>query len=133
MRQQTKRDLPETSAFVDDSTADILEKKVHPYRPPGTGGAGLSPITQGLLEETGINVLVDPIKIPNSEDNAINFNGNIKIPAKGPHFDARRSKNVTALKGVTTNLICRVRMLGNHTVGPMFLNFLLIFKVGICD
>ena len=37
-------------------------------------------------------------------------------PKHGPFFDLHRTKNVTALKGVTTNLICRVRRLGNHTV-----------------
>ena len=114
-RQQQKRDIPKTSAFVDDATADILEKKVPPYRPPGTGGKNLASITQGLMEETGINVLVHPIKTTDSEDNALlNFNG--KIPTSGPYFDIRRSKNVTALKGVTSNLVCRVRRLQNHTV-----------------
>ena len=37
-------------------------------------------------------------------------------PESGPFFDLHRTRNVTALKGVTTNLICRVRRLGNHTV-----------------
>ena len=117
LRQQQKRDLPKTSSFVDDATADILEKKVPPYRPPGTGAANLASITKGLLEETGINVLVHPIKIPDSEDGLLNgFNGNSKVPASGPYFDIRRSRNVTALKGVTSNLVCRVRRLNNHTV-----------------
>ena len=119
LRQQQKRDVPKTSAFLDDAAADILEKKVPPYRPPGTGGANLASITKGLLEETGINVLVHPIKTPDSEDsNILNFNGNPKvaIPPSGPYFDVRRSKNVTALKGVTSNLVCRVRRLNNHTV-----------------
>ena len=115
-RQQQKRDLPKTSAFLDDATADILEKKVPPYQPPGTGGKNLASITQGLMEETGINVLVHPIKTTDSDDNALlNFNGNI-VPTSGPYFDIRRSKNVTALKGVTSNLVCRVRRLQNHTV-----------------
>ena len=115
-RQQQKRDLPKTSAFLDDATADILEKKVPPYQPPGTGGKNLASITQGLMEETGINVLVHPIKATDSDDNALlNFNGNI-VPTNGPYFDIRRSKNVTALKGVTSNLVCRVRRLQNHTV-----------------
>ena len=127
MRHQSKRHTADRIAFVDDATADILEKKVHPYRPPGTGSVNIPSITQGLLEETGINVLVHPIKIPNSEDNGgINFNGNINVPANnGPYFDVRRSKNVTALKGVTTNLVCRVRKLGNHTV--CYIQFYLLF------
>ena len=120
LRQQQKRDVPKTSAFLDDAAADILEKKVPPYRPPGTGGANLASITKGLLEETGINVLVHPIKIQDSDDNSVlNFNGNLRsvaIPQSGPYFDVRRSKNVTALKGVTSNLVCRVRRLNNHTV-----------------
>jgi len=37
-------------------------------------------------------------------------------PESGPFFDLHRTRNVTALKGVTTNLICRVRRLGNHTI-----------------
>merc|ERR550532_2490698 len=67
-QQQEKRDIPKTSALLDDATADILEKKVPPYRPPGTGGKNSASITQGLMEDTGINVLVHPIKIPGSDD-----------------------------------------------------------------
>ena len=37
-------------------------------------------------------------------------------PATGPYFDLHRTVNVTALKGVTTHLVCRVKRLGNHTV-----------------
>ena len=114
LRHQRKRHLHDSLAFMDDATADILEKKVHPYRPPGAGNVPSS-ISRGL-DETGINVLVDPIKSSDAEQNALSFNGNYNIPAKGPYFDVRRSKNVTALKGVTANLVCRVRRLGNHTV-----------------
>ncbi len=38
-------------------------------------------------------------------------------PASGPYFDLHRTVNVTALKGVTTHLVCRVKRLGNYTVG----------------
>lgn len=34
----------------------------------------------------------------------------------GPYFDKTVSKNVTALLGKTTHLICRVKNLGNKTV-----------------
>ena len=115
LRHQRKRHLHDTLAFMDDATADILEKKVHPYRPPGAENNVPSSISRGL-DETGINVLVDPIKSSDAEQNALSFNGINNIPAKGPYFDVRRSKNVTALKGVTANLVCRVRRLGNHTV-----------------
>lgn len=37
-------------------------------------------------------------------------------PDTGPYFDLHRTVNVTALKGVTTHLVCRVKRLGNHTV-----------------
>ena len=37
-------------------------------------------------------------------------------PETGPYFDLHRTVNVTALKGVTTHLVCRVKRLGNHTV-----------------
>ena len=64
MRQEHKGGLPKTAAILDDAAADILEKKVPPYRPPGaSGSSNLPSITHGMLEETGINVLVDPIKI----------------------------------------------------------------------
>ena len=116
LRQQKNRDLPKVSAFIDDDAADILEKKVPPYRPPGTETKNLASITKGLLEETGINVLVHPIKTSDSDDSSLNFNGISIVPTSGPYFDVRRSKNVTALKGVTSNLVCRVRRLGNHTV-----------------
>jgi len=116
LRQEHKGGLPKTAAILDDAAADILEKKVPPYRPPGSSGSSNLPsITHGMLEETGINVLVDPIKI-SSENSGINFNRNFKIPSHGPYFDVRRTKNVTALKGVTSNLVCRVRRLGNETV-----------------
>ena len=109
--------MPKTAAILDDAAADILEKKVPPYRPPGSSGSSNLPsITHGMLEETGINVLVDPIKISDDENSRINFNRHFKIPSHGPYFDVRRTKNVTALKGVTSNLVCRVRRLGNETV-----------------
>ena len=117
MRQEHKGGLPKTAAILDDAAADILEKKVPPYRPPGSSGSSNLPsITHGMLEETGINVLVDPIKISDDENSRINFNRHFKIPSHGPYFDVRRTKNVTALKGVTSNLVCRVRRLGNETV-----------------
>ena len=34
----------------------------------------------------------------------------------GPFFDIHRTVNVTALRGVTSHLVCRVRKLGNYTV-----------------
>ena len=117
LRQEHKGGLPKTAAILDDAAADILEKKVPPYRPPGaSGSSNLPSITHGMLEETGINVLVDPIKISDDENSRINFNRHFKIPSHGPYFDVRRTKNVTALKGVTSNLVCRVRRLGNETV-----------------
>jgi hypothetical protein len=39
---------------------------------------------------------------------------------RGPYFDVRVSKNVTALVGFTTYLNCRVRNLGNKTVNEIF-------------
>ena len=42
--------------------------------------------------------------------------------AAGPFFDTHRTRNVTAFRGVTTYLVCRVRGLGNNTVRS-FTNF----------
>ena len=33
-----------------------------------------------------------------------------------PYFDLERTQNVTALSGVDTRLVCRVRRIGNYTV-----------------
>ena len=57
-------------------------------------------------------MLVNPIDFDLTEDYLHPEN----FPKSGPFFDVHRTKNVTALKGVTTNLVCRVRRLGNHTV-----------------
>ncbi|KAI5722695.1 hypothetical protein M8J76_012198 [Diaphorina citri] len=38
-------------------------------------------------------------------------------PTKGPYIDRQASKNVTALLGKTAYLICKVRNLGNKTIG----------------
>ena len=57
--------------------------------------------------------LVNPIDFDLSEDHYLHPEN---YPKSGPFFDLHRTKNVTALKGVTTNLICRVRRLGNSTV-----------------
>ena len=57
-------------------------------------------------------MLVNPIDFDLTEDYLHPEN----FPESGPFFDLHRTKNVTALKGVTTNLVCRVRRLGNHTV-----------------
>lgn len=46
-------------------------------------------------------------------------------PDTGPYFDLHRTVNVTALKGVTTHLVCRVKRLGNHTVSLLFSSFTL--------
>ena len=39
-----------------------------------------------------------------------------RLPSPGPYFDLHRTRNVTAFKGVTAFLVCRVRRLGNNTV-----------------
>ena len=57
-------------------------------------------------------MLVNPIDFDLTEDYLHPEN----FPESGPFFDVHRTKNVTALMGVTTNLVCRVRRLGNHTV-----------------
>ena len=60
-----------------------------------------------------LKTLVNPIDFDLTEDHYLHPEN---YPESGPFFDLHRTKNVTALKGVTTNLICRVRRLGNHTV-----------------
>ena len=90
------------SRFVDEKTADELIKKLPPYRPPGSSmqsSAGLS----NLMDTLNSDDILEP------QD----------IPPYGPYFDARRTRNVTALKGITTNLICRVKRLGDHKVRPI--------------
>lgn len=74
-----------------------------PYKP------NISPSNAEELLKT----LVNPIDFDLSEDHYLHPEN---YPEAGPFFDLHRTKNVTALKGVTTNLICRVRRLGNHTV-----------------
>ena len=39
------------------------------------------------------------------------------VAATGPYIDVYHSGNITALRGITTRLNCRVRRLGNRTVG----------------
>lgn len=83
-------------SFVDDDkTADELLKKLPPYRPPGSSS------------DLELKELSDPLDVM-MEPQA--------IPPLGPYFDLRRTRNVTALKGITTNLICRVKRLGDHKV-----------------
>jgi len=60
-----------------------------------------------------LKTLVNPIEFDLSEEHYLHPES---YPESGPFFDLHRTKNVTALKGVSTNLICRVRRLGNHTV-----------------
>ena len=67
---------------------------------------------QGIKAEELLKMLVNPIDFDLTEDYLHPEN----FPKSGPFFDVHRTKNVTALKGVTTNLVCRVRRLGNHTV-----------------
>ena len=66
----------------------------------------------GSKAEELLKMLVNPIDFDLTEDYLHPEN----FPESGPFFDLHRTKNVTALKGVTTNLVCRVRRLGNHTV-----------------
>ena len=65
-----------------------------------------------------LKTLVNPIEFDLSEEHYLHPES---YPESGPFFDLHRTKNVTALKGVSTNLICRVRRLGNHTVSHNFL------------
>ena len=60
-----------------------------------------------------LKTLVNPIDFDLDSDHYLHPEN---YPELGPFFDVHRTKNVTALKGVTTNLICRVRRLGNSTV-----------------
>lgn len=39
------------------------------------------------------------------------------LQERGPYFDASASRNVTCLVGKTAHLNCRIRNLGNKTVG----------------
>ena len=63
-----------------------------------------------------LKTLVNPIEFDLSEEHYLHPES---YPESGPFFDLHRTKNVTALKGVSTNLICRVRRLGNHTVSHL--------------
>ena len=73
--------------------------------------------------------LVNPIDFDLSEDHYLHPEN---YPKSGPFFDLHRTKNVTALKGVTTNLICRVRRLGNHTVISLSTFFQFCYFVVFC-
>jgi len=90
------------------STLNILDRiSLPPYKP-----------NQKEKEEAEeavelLKTLVNPIDFDLSEEFLKNPDN---YPKNGPFFDLHRTKNVTALKGVTTNLICRVRRLGNHTI-----------------
>ena len=55
------------------------------------------------------------------EDPSLIFSPPYPTPPTGPYFDPRRTANVTALRGVTTHLVCRVKRLGNHTVRKYFI------------
>jgi len=85
------------------STSNILDRlSLPPYKPNH-----LPQKAEELLK-----TLVNPIDFELSDE----FLHPENFPESGPFFDLHRTKNVTALKGVTTNLICRVRRLGNHTI-----------------
>lgn len=89
------------------STVNFLDKlSLPPYNP----NHHLPQRAEELLKS-----LVNPIDFDLDEDQYLHPD---KYPQSGPFFDLHRTRNVTALKGVTTNLICRVRRLGNHTVIP---------------
>ena len=86
--------------------ADELIKKVPPYRPPGA------------VVPSSINTLVNPlvgVDMPGSKHISDDVYP-ITIPGKGPFFDIRVTRNVTALAGKTTHLVCRVKRLRNNTV-----------------
>lgn len=121
------RRLSKTPPTLDDDAADQLEKTVHPYRPPGISWPPdvtmkfmedpESPIVGSSASATaslGMDSLVHPVEVFSEEDGLDVFDHS--IPRTGPYFDLLKTRNVTALKGVTAYLICRVRRLGNHTV-----------------
>jgi len=92
--------------------ADELIKKVPPYRPPGA------------VMPPGIHSLVDPILTVDMPPALREGRGrSSKHPRfhsperpRGPFFDKRITRNVTALAGKETHLVCRVKKLRNHTV-----------------
>ena len=85
-------------------TAPGLKFHLPPFNPNHNSG--------GSKAEELLKMLVNPIDFDLTEDYLHPEN----FPKSGPFFDVHRTRNVTALKGVTTNLVCRVRRLGNHTV-----------------
>jgi hypothetical protein len=56
------------------------------------------------------------VRQTNGEDDE-DLGVNTDTGLRGPYFDPSASKNVTALVGRTAYLNCRVRNLGNKTVG----------------
>ena len=91
------------SPLAASPTAPGLKFHLPPFKPNHN---------QGIKAEELLKMLVNPIDFDLTEDYLHPEN----FPKSGPFFDVHRTKNVTALKGVTTNLVCRVRRLGNHTV-----------------
>lgn len=102
--------LETTEKSTEDRTTNTVDKLLQnlpPYRPPGQRHSALPSRAEELLDS-----LVDPIDFDPDSDSEFH----LKRRAHGPYFDLHRTRNVTALAGVTTNLVCRVRRLGNHTV-----------------
>jgi len=91
------------SPLAASPTAPGLKFHLPPFKPNHN---------QGIKAEELLKMLVNPIDFDLTEDYLHPEN----FPKSGPFFDVHRTKNVTALKGVTTNLVCRVRRLGNHTI-----------------
>ena len=92
------------SPLAASPTAPGLKFHLPPFNPNHNSG--------GSKAEELLKMLVNPIDFDLTEDYLHPEN----FPKSGPFFDVHRTRNVTALKGVTTNLVCRVRRLGNHTV-----------------